>query len=146
MRTIIKDPNVMEFRVGPVPGAISSTARAEWLFYSKCNVPSRSTTLKSISIYFEYSDGTAGVNTYTLHCARRLWGRSPKFANICTRISIHFARTPRCACICVNTWGSVPNAEVRSVRYKSSPQLCHRRFVSWGLSSERLGWEFRIGS
>ena len=43
---------------------------------------------KSISICLEHSDGTAVVRTYTLHCAPRLWGRSPKRAHICTRILV----------------------------------------------------------
>ena len=52
------------------------------------NVPSMGPTLKSISIYLQYSDDTAGGKTYTLHGAPRVRGRSPKCAHICTRILV----------------------------------------------------------
>ena len=74
----------MDFNVRPVPGAMFSTAPAEWLL-NEMECPQQGSILKSISICFEYSDGTAEMNTYTLQCAPRLWGRRPDCAHICTR-------------------------------------------------------------
>ena len=60
MRTIAKYSNDIDFKVGPVPRRYSAPPGRN-VFLTKWNVPSRGPNIKSISISFEYSDGTLRI-------------------------------------------------------------------------------------
>ena len=69
--------------VGRVRGGVFGTAQpGRKCFFERNGMSPAGVHSQSPYPFVGYSDGTAGMNTYTLQSAPRLWGRRPKCAHM----------------------------------------------------------------